>query len=282
MNSRRGILSILLGNFFSNMGVTYWLIIINTAIFFILSLITLVSPDFVNYVALKPSDLFHFKNIWTLLTSMFVHANFGHLFVNMFSLFFIGSFVEKLIGRKRYFWFYIISGIFAGLFFSFLAYYFGSYLPNVFSTSETMAVGASGAIFGLLGILAVLIPKGKVYLLGGPFIAIIIESILAIFIKNPTILSFLDLIIMFYVFISIFLMMSFNPRLMKIAVPINLSFWLLPFVAIVPLIIIGLFVSLPIGNMAHLGGLIAGLIYGWYLRNKYKKKVVLLNKYVQK
>ena len=77
-------------------------------------------------------------------------------------------------------------------------------------------------------------------------------------------------------------MFSFNPRTRKIAVPVGMPFWLLPIIAIVPLVIIGLFVQLPIGNTAHLGGLLAGLIYGLYLRMKYKKKVEVLNRMLER
>ena len=47
-----------------------------------------------------------------------------HLFVNMFSLYFIGNFLEMIIGKKRFFWLYLISGLFAGLFFAFFAFVF--------------------------------------------------------------------------------------------------------------------------------------------------------------
>ena len=50
-----------------------------------------------------------------------------------------------------------------------------------------------------------------------------------------------------------------------------MPFWFLPIVAIVPLVIIGLFIELPIGNTAHLGGLIAGFAYGYYLKQKTKR-----------
>jgi membrane associated rhomboid family serine protease len=68
---------------------------------------------------------------------------------------------------------------------------------------------------------------------------------------------------------------------MKFALPMQIPFWSLPFVAIVPLVIIGFFVSLPIGNMAHFGGFIAGAVYGVYLRIKYAKKVQLLNRMIK-
>ena len=76
---------------------------------------------------------------WRLLSSMFLHAGITHLALNMLSLYFLGSFVEVAFGRGRFFALYLLSGISGGL-----AYlYFGGF--------GAPAVGASGAIFGLLG-----------------------------------------------------------------------------------------------------------------------------------
>jgi len=68
----------------------------------------------------------------------------------------------------------------------------------------------------------------------------------------------------------------------KWALPLEMPFWILPFVAIIPLVIIGLFFDLPIGNMAHLGGVIAGICYGFYLRIRYKKKTQMIAQYFSK
>ncbi len=76
---------------------------------------------------------------WRLLSSMFLHSGFVHLAVNMISLYFLGSFVEEAFGRGRFLALYLLSGVSGGL-----AYlYFGAF--------DAAAVGASGAIFGLLG-----------------------------------------------------------------------------------------------------------------------------------
>ena len=77
--------------------------------------------------------------VWRLLTSVFLHSGFAHLAMNMISLYFLGSFAEVSFGRGRFLALYFISGIAGGL-----AYlYFGAF--------NSPAVGASGAIFGLLG-----------------------------------------------------------------------------------------------------------------------------------
>jgi len=217
-------------------SITNWLIIINVVVFILVfSLITFLEKSFSNnifsWVALQPNAFFS-GQIWQLLTSMFMHGNFTHLFVNMISLFFIGNFIEKLIGRKRFFSLYIISGLFAGLFFVFLSYFLGiSELgARIFGSPEIFAVGASGAIFALAGLLAILTPKLKVY-----------------------------------VFFII-------PMQMWFAMVVLLGgFWLASF-----------FGNLPIGNTAHLGGLLVGAGYALYLRKKYPTKTKRLATFFSK
>ena len=78
---------------------------------------------------------------WRLLTSIFLHSGLTHLLLNMFSLYFLGSFAEASFGRGRFFALYLLSGLAGGI-----AYlYFGWDSPG------QPAVGASGAIFGMLG-----------------------------------------------------------------------------------------------------------------------------------
>ncbi len=263
-----------------NFSITVWLIIINSLIFFITSIVSLYYPNLDNYIALTPSLILQGKNLWTLITSMFVHANLAHLLFNMISLFFVGSIVEKIIGKKRFIWFYLISGIFAGIFLSLLSGFFGFGIgAKIFGDPSLMGVGASGAIFGLLGLLAVLIPKKKIYLIAGPLIAIIIQSVADTLFSGSSVISAIDFILEIYILVSIFTIFSFNPRIRIISLPIELSFWILPIVAIIPLIIIGIFIVLPIGNMDHLGGLVAGIVYGFYLRSKYKNKTKYLSRY---
>jgi rhomboid protease GluP len=76
---------------------------------------------------------------WRLISSVFLHSGFVHLALNMLSLYFLGSFVENAFGRGRFLALYLLSGLSGGI-----AYLF-------FGGFDTPAVGASGAIFGLLG-----------------------------------------------------------------------------------------------------------------------------------
>jgi len=138
----------------SGWSYTSILIGVNVVAFFLFFLLVAGSSESVavSWIALMPASILAGTRLWTFVTSMFMHAGIGHLFVNMISLMFIGNFVEKLIGKKRFVLLYFGGGIFAGLFFVLIALATGTDL-NVY------AVGASGAIFALGGLLAVLTPR---------------------------------------------------------------------------------------------------------------------------
>jgi len=198
-------------------NITLWLIGINIAVFFIAFLLSLLNPNIFELIALNPADFAAGKNVWTIITSMFMHGGPSHLLLNMLSLMFLGGFLERLIGSKRFLGIYMASGIIANLF------YVLAYL--VFNTKSIPAVGASGAIFGLAGMLAVLTPKMKIYIM---------------------------------------------------LIPIAMPMWLGVTAMLVLLWTLTLTLGLPIGNEAHLGGLLVGLAYAFYLRNKYPHRARLI------
>jgi len=142
---------------------TAWIIAVNVVAFLLFSIfISIFGEDkAVFYFALQPAAILSGQKLWTFITSMFLHANLTHLFVNMLSLFFIGTFVEKLIGKKRYIALYFGGGLVAGIFFVALAGFFGNsdWGIRIFGSPMTYAVGASGAIFCLGGLLAILTPR---------------------------------------------------------------------------------------------------------------------------
>ena len=250
--------------FFGNLSVTFWIILINLVVYFgILFLSISKGQDFViQNIALTPLLILSGQKLWTLFTSMFAHIWFAHLFFNMFSLFFVGGLLERIIGRKRFFWLYIFSGILGNIFFV---------LSGLIFNSDISGLGASGALFGILGVLAVLVPYSRIYLMTGPLIVIVADVILSALFPGSS--AILNQVANILILIMIFAMFSFNPSLRKISIPLELRMWFLPIVAIVPLVIIDFFIPLPIGNSAHIGGLVIGLIYGVYLRNKFPNKV---------
>ena len=136
------------------------IILINVIAFVIYQLALNFTSDFLilyNF-ALIPQRIIESYNIWTIITSLFMHTIPMHLLFNMLTLFFIGKFVEPLIGRKRFLILFLGSGIFAAISHVIITLIGGGdsiYIP---------ALGASGAIMGLLGILAILTPKQKVLL----------------------------------------------------------------------------------------------------------------------
>ena len=81
--------------------------------------------------------------VWRIFTAMFLHFNLLHIGLNMFSLFLIGGVVEMVFGKWRYLLIYLGSGIVGGI----LTFYV--------SPLNTLAAGASGAIFGVFGALGV-------------------------------------------------------------------------------------------------------------------------------
>ena len=257
--------------FLRGMSITNKLILINILFYFV-SLIALSvygEKFFLDNLALMPSLILSGRNLWTILTSMFLHASFFHIFANMFSLFFIGNFLEKIIGKRRFLSVYLVAGIIGGIFFVLSGTIFNSNIPGI---------GASGAIFGILGVLAILVPYSKIYLIVGPLILILLSVIFNIFIPE-NLLSFFNLVINLLIILMIFSIFSFNPSIRRFAVPFELHMWLLPIIAIVPLIVIGFFIDLPIGNSAHVGGLVAGIFYGVYLKNKFPRKTKMIRKY---
>ncbi|HLL75860.1 MAG TPA: rhomboid family intramembrane serine protease [Pyrinomonadaceae bacterium] len=95
---------------------------------------------------------------WRLVTPVFIHIGWLHLIVNMYSLFILGPYVERLYGSARFVFFWIMTGI-AGVAASYLASSVGGqpgFLGRfLFRGGDGPSAGASGALFGLVGVLFV-------------------------------------------------------------------------------------------------------------------------------
>lgn len=92
------------------------------------------------------------KEYYRLFTSMFLHANISHLLNNMLILSVIGNTLEKAIGPIKYISLYLISGILAGV---------ASFSYNMINQIYSSSIGASGAIFGVIGAMLFVILYGE-------------------------------------------------------------------------------------------------------------------------
>lgn len=181
--------------FFQN-NVSFTLILINI----VMALLQVVIPGFTKFFVLD-SSLVLLKP-WTLITTMFLHGSFSHLLFNMYALLIFGPLVERKVGKTRFLLLYFLAGLVASL----AALYYPS------------ALGASGAIMGVIGMVIMFFPKMKV--------------------------------LFFFI------------------VPMSMRTAGIIFAAID---LFGLFTnSGGVAHLAHLAGLAAGLLYGYYLLRQRK------------
>jgi len=93
----------------------------------------------------------YFPQLYTLFTSMFIHGGFAHIFGNMFVFFFVGTALEERVGMKKFLIIYLIAGV------------CGSITQAVLNLNSFIPmIGASGAIFGVMGALAYGYPRDKI------------------------------------------------------------------------------------------------------------------------
>ncbi len=128
----------------------WFLITINFLIFLITLVGIRAGRDLVSLFGLAPA-LF-VSRPWTIFTSLFIHGGLWHIAFNMISLYFVGSLIIKLLGEKSFLMVYFAGGILGNIFYHFLG------------NPTTFGFGASGAIFALVGVLVVIMPKLPVYI----------------------------------------------------------------------------------------------------------------------
>ncbi|MEM3383662.1 MAG: rhomboid family intramembrane serine protease [Nitrososphaerales archaeon] len=111
-----------------------------------------VSYYWVNLGGFIPSMIVIPSQIYRIFSSMFLHADFFHILFNMYFLYLFGRTIENALGRIRFFILYFVAGVAASMFhttFSFLGGSIAYMIP---------AIGASGAISGILGAYLILYP----------------------------------------------------------------------------------------------------------------------------
>jgi membrane associated rhomboid family serine protease len=132
-------------------GLTPWvrnLIILNVGVYLLGGALP---PEIAGRLAFTPSQIL--REPWTIVTYMFVHGGFGHVFWNMLSLFFFGPPLEQRWGSGDFLKYYFICGM-GGAALSFLVGYNAS------------IIGASGAVYGVMLAFAMNWPDAPIYIMG--------------------------------------------------------------------------------------------------------------------
>ncbi len=111
---------------------------------------TSINPNLIELFGLQP-DIF-LARPWTIITNMFIHANLGHVFSNMLTLFFFGRYLLEIVGERKFLITYFAGGILGNIFYMWLG------------DPHATAIGASGAVFAVGGALTVLQPNIKVFI----------------------------------------------------------------------------------------------------------------------
>ncbi|MEY4935610.1 MAG: hypothetical protein RIS64_1969 [Bacteroidota bacterium] len=169
------------------------LIILNIAIFFIAYYVfpsyaellalhypfapPVVSPDMQKMFDTQNSRSTGFMPM-QIVTSMFMHGNTNHLIMNMLPLFFLGPIIEMALGKERFLIYYVLTGLGSMALQIAFQWYDVNYNPahdefTKLLMSHGTVVGASGAIFGLMVALGILMPQAQ---LSGMFIPIPIRA----------------------------------------------------------------------------------------------------------
>ncbi len=100
------------------------------------------------------SPYFHW---FQYITYMFTHVEFTHIFFNMFAAYMFGVTLERVWGSKRYLFYYLFTGVGAGLIQTLVSYLTGNYYG--------MTIGASGAVYGILLAFGMMYPNVPLYIL---------------------------------------------------------------------------------------------------------------------
>lgn len=191
---------------------TYLLLGAIIVVFIIQIVSAAIGIPFTENLILYPAAVMQGQMLWSLLTSIFLHSYIPmHILFNGLVLYMFGMQLERIIGKKNLFKVFFISGLFASIFYVLTTFFI--------LDSTTGALGASGAIFGILGAMMALRPRTKILL---------------------------------YFFIP-------------------MELWMLGiFLTIIAVFWFGTGGGTGIAENAHLGGLIAGLIMGFYFKGKEK------------
>jgi len=140
--------------------VTWVLVAINVVVFLFLFFQPELQYDYFYAYGAIPADILQGKNLWTLVTHMFLHADMWHIIGNMIFLWVFGDNVEDTFGHWKYLIFYLVGGILAE--FTHVASALISEQMNLGQELSVPTIGASGAIAAVLGAYILLFPQARI------------------------------------------------------------------------------------------------------------------------
>jgi len=175
--------------------------------------------NFYNSYEMVPYYVLHGERLYTLFTSMFLHADIWHLGGNMLFLYIFGDNIEDAFGHGRYLVFYFLSGIAASAAFIWTQLFSGDV--------STGAIGASGAIAGVLGAYLILYPRARI----------------------------LTLVLIWWIYI------------VPIPAVFFLGFWFV-YQLLYGMLTLGIEAVTGIAYWAHIGGFVAGILFGLVWRGR--------------
>ena len=124
-----------------NLNPVLVLVVIN----FVFYIATLINKDILINLGVIPAVFT--ERPWTVLTAMFVHSGLWHIFGNMLVLYFFGRAVYQLVGSNKFLLVYFVGGV------------VGNLLYVLLGEPFSIAVGASGAVYAIAGVLVVIMPR---------------------------------------------------------------------------------------------------------------------------
>lgn len=134
-----------------NLSSVWFIIAVNIVLF----IFTTLYDDLIYQFGLQPASFT--REPWTILTNLFIHADFFHIFANMVTFYFFGTYVSMIVGERNFLITYFLGGLLANALVLLVAL-------TPLRDANTVTIGASGAVFALAGVLTVLRPNAKVAL----------------------------------------------------------------------------------------------------------------------
>lgn len=148
-------------SFFATPPVVKNILLINVLLLLVTSLLG--GPGQLGYKVIEYGALFPLSSrgfhLYQLVSYMFLHADFTHLFFNMFAVWMFGRILEQQMGSKNFLTFYMVCGVGAGII---------QLIVNHFTGAMAITVGASGAVFGLLLAFGMMFPNSVIMLIIPP------------------------------------------------------------------------------------------------------------------